>query len=65
VLKHIRRTTPARSALLGGAQGKENLLRFCVRFAHVSFYGEAGSARLAGLVLGFQILTCYPLCAAE
>jgi hypothetical protein len=52
VLKHIRRTTPVWSALLGGAQGKERQRRFCVRFAH-SYLLLARRAMPASLVLGF------------
>jgi hypothetical protein len=62
VLKHIRRTTPGRPALLGGAQGKESQKRFCVRFAHDCFcLSEAGAARLAGFGFGFCFsVPCAP-----
>jgi hypothetical protein len=66
VLKHIRRTSPARSALLGGAQGNEKAKDGFVCAARTYFFiVRGGRALLAGLgfgVLGFDL---HPLCAAE
>ncbi|MDD5471044.1 MAG: hypothetical protein PHP05_03935, partial [Sideroxydans sp.] len=53
LLKHIRRTTPDRSALLGGAQGKESQRRFCVRFAHGLFVARRALPASRGWGIGF------------